>query len=953
MSAARSPLAGAISELAELETPEERDRWLDEHPDAAGRESVVALCRESVRLLRVDLTPAMRLAEAACQIARRLQDPWAVARAVRARANVAHRGGDYLAALGDYERALAIFEELEDELEVAITQSSALHNLIYHGRYDQAFSWADRAARTFHALDDQQRLGRLELNRGNILYRLDRWQEARALYESAYRRFLEVGVPADVANTLRNLAVCLTSLNDFEAAHDAYRRARDFCREHDMPLVEMVNEYNIAYLYYLRGEYTQAIQRYQTARRESEALGDDEHTALCDLDQAEIFLELNLVDEATQLGQSAYERFDRLGMRYEAAKALTNMAIAMSRRGKEFLALELLSKAREIFVAEGNQVWPAQLDLYRALVLYGEGRHVESRALAQSAAEVFDRLTIPGKAAMCQILLARLDLESDRHREALEQCTSALALLDRLNVPALEYQAYFVLGQVQELSGDRPGALAAYRRSHEMLERLRSHLQTDELKITFLEDKLVVYENLVTLLLDEPSEDNRHAAFGYVEKAKSRGLADLMAFRAHALPARSATRNDLVDQIRGLREELNWYYRQIDLRQMQNDRRNRDQVEALRQESRRREENLVRTLRELQTTDQEFSSLQDATTVELGEIQRSIPEGTRLIEFYVARGVIHAWLIGRDTLQVETVTISSRARELHRKLQFQLSKYLMGHEYVTEFGDLVDTATHTHLRALFDELLAPFGPRLDCEHLIVVPHDFLHHVPFQALHDGERYLVDRFSISYAPSASVYHLCVGKERESGDQALVLGVADDRAPRILDEARAVAEVLGNATLRLDEEAGEEELRELGPSSRIVHIATHGVFRRDNPMFSAIQLGRSRLSLFDLYSLELTADLVVLSGCGTGLNVVLGADELVGLARGLLYAGAHSVLVTLWDVNDESTTRFMRSFYRHLREHPTAEALGRAMRETRESYEHPYYWAPFVLVGRPRFA
>jgi CHAT domain-containing protein len=133
--------------------------------------------------------------------------------------------------------------------------------------------------------------------------------------------------------------------------------------------------------------------------------------------------------------------------------------------------------------------------------------------------------------------------------------------------------------------------------------------------------------------------------------------------------------------------------------------------------------------------------------------------------------------------------------------------------------------------------------------------------------------------------------------------------------------------------------------------VHIATHGFFRQDNPMFSAIQLGGSRLTLFDLYQLELGAELVVLSGCGTGLNVVESGDELIGLTRGLLYAGARSAMVTLWDVHDHSTAEFMSIFYRQLAHQGNrARAARLAMLELRETCPHPYYWAPFVLVGKP---
>jgi CHAT domain-containing protein len=118
----------------------------------------------------------------------------------------------------------------------------------------------------------------------------------------------------------------------------------------------------------------------------------------------------------------------------------------------------------------------------------------------------------------------------------------------------------------------------------------------------------------------------------------------------------------------------------------------------------------------------------------------------------------------------------------------------------------------------------------------------------------------------------------------------------------------------------------------------------------MFSSIKLGDGPLNLYDLYQLHFDSTLVALSGCSTGMNVVAPGDELLGLQRGLLYAGAGSVLLSLWDVNDESTAQLMTAFYRRLvAGKEPAEALQGAMQEIRTAYPHPYYWAPFMLAGR----
>ncbi|MGH9687963.1 MAG: CHAT domain-containing protein, partial [Candidatus Acidiferrales bacterium] len=167
---------------------------------------------------------------------------------------------------------------------------------------------------------------------------------------------------------------------------------------------------------------------------------------------------------------------------------------------------------------------------------------------------------------------------------------------------------------------------------------------------------------------------------------------------------------------------------------------------------------------------------------------------------------------------------------------------------------------------------------------------------------------------------------------------------------DEVQAVAKLLPGAALFVGPAASETNLREKGAGSRAIHIATHGNFRQDNPMFSSIRLGEGNLALYDLYQLKLDCELMTLSGCATGLNVVTAGDELLGLVRGLLFAGARSLLLSLWDVHDRTTAEFMTVFYQQLESSDSKpSALQHAMLKMRDRYAHPYYWAPFTLTGK----
>jgi CHAT domain-containing protein len=283
-------------------------------------------------------------------------------------------------------------------------------------------------------------------------------------------------------------------------------------------------------------------------------------------------------------------------------------------------------------------------------------------------------------------------------------------------------------------------------------------------------------------------------------------------------------------------------------------------------------------------------------------------------------------------------------------LRFQFSKFRLGAEYIRTFSGALQRAARGHLQELFTELLSPVWHLLQKRPLIIVPHGALHYVPFHALFDGESYVMDSCTVSYAPSGSIYAKSQQQPASDGRGALVLGVPDAHAPFIDGEARTVASVLPDSTLMLGDDATEHVLRTSGRDRRIVHIASHAYFRPENPMFSGIRLGDTYLNVYDLYRLRLRAELVTLSGCATGANVAGAGDELLGITRGLFCAGAHTLLLSLWSVHDESTAAFMKLFYGRVTEGtPPVIALRDAMLHLRSEYPHPYYWAPFVLTGK----
>jgi CHAT domain-containing protein len=299
--------------------------------------------------------------------------------------------------------------------------------------------------------------------------------------------------------------------------------------------------------------------------------------------------------------------------------------------------------------------------------------------------------------------------------------------------------------------------------------------------------------------------------------------------------------------------------------------------------------------------------------------------------------------------------LSSRS-EVHKRfefLRFHLSRLASDPASAKARPALALLNMQDHLQKLYEMLVRPLEPFLaGRESIVFVPVDFMHYVPLHALFDGTCYLMDRFAISYAPTATVYQLFKAKHvEEAGSTPLLVGIPDDKAPFIADEIESIQSVLPAARALVGPRATQANITREMQTASLIHIASHATFRPDNPMFSSIQLHDVPLNFFDIYTLRTPARLVTLSGCGTGLSSVVAGDELLGLVRGFLYAGATSLVTSLWDVNDYTTGDLMKYFYGYLAEGDSkSQSLRKAMVRLREEHPHPYYWAPFLLMGDP---
>ncbi len=255
-------------------------------------------------------------------------------------------------------------------------------------------------------------------------------------------------------------------------------------------------------------------------------------------------------------------------------------------------------------------------------------------------------------------------------------------------------------------------------------------------------------------------------------------------------------------------------------------------------------------------------------------------------------------------------------------------------------------------------IVAPLMPYVRNNNLIIIPHDVLHYLSFAALWDADRgrYLVEDYTIAYAPSASALSHILEKRNENEGRLLALGDPDDSLDQAANEARTVAQLYGVEPL-IGAQATESQFYDQIGNVDILHLATHAAFNTQRPLFSGLVLAPDEtndgnLEVHEVFELDLpNINLVVLSACNTALGEQSNGDELVGLTRAFLYAGVPAVVTTQWSIEDRASAALMTAFYRHLREGMTnARALQAAQLQVmaQDEWKTPYYWAAFSLSG-----
>ena len=501
----------------------------------------------------------------------------------------------------------------------------------------------------------------------------------------------------------------------------------------------------------------------------------------------------------------------------------------------------------------------------------------------------------------------------------------------------LESVTLYTEGLLAEMQGRSEAALAGYQQAVAALERDRRSLRDERSRGSFMENRITVYYAAVLQLLQQ----QRHAeAFEMLERSRSRALADLLASRRpelqggeeQALMAQAATLRARIADAQGRLFEAGG-----------------GAVASSNAAARiEADENSYRALLEsMATRAPRLAALVESRPATLAALQASMrAEGYETLQYLVTESAVILWHITADSVFVRNVFLPRS--ELMRKVA-ALGASLRNPALP------FDEATAGEL---FLYLVQPALARVRSERLVILPHESLAQLPFQALRNPANgaFLGDRLQISYAPSATVL-LSLRRTAALGD-ARVLALADPAVQGAAQEVQAIARLFGGrAQTAADVLPLKADVRARVAGFDVVHLAVHGSFDAGEPMLSHLKFRPAgaddgRLTAAEMFGLPLAGNrLVVLSACDTGRTETTHANETLGMARGLLFAGAGALLLSSWPVQSAATSLWMQAFYEAARSQPLAQAArGAALRvKNAPATAHPFYWAGFSLLGR----
>jgi CHAT domain-containing protein len=758
------------------------------------------------------------------------------------------------------------------------------------GRSGISLNYIDKALTLFLQGNDPK--GEMEsyLALGNIHSDLGDFISARKFAEQSMKKALELNMGTSRHNQL--LASIASETGEYENALRFQEKALKEARDYGIMGQVIWTTIGLGDIYSKLGDLSKAGKYYNEARMEKDTLA---------MKTGSLEASLNL-----RLGEvmSANQYFSSQGSVTGEAISSLRIAELFIQKNDSDSAIIFLDQSENKFMESHNKQGVSNVRLLKGRIFVDEEKPDMAYALLDSASKAFD-------------------------------------------FPETVWQAWYHLGRMYEMLNDDLNAIASYRNSISVIEKIRGNLTIDEFKSIYFNNKREVFDRLIKLLIktEKPVE-----AFRISEQARARAFYDILANKK--IDYKGSLPGDLMSIEQEKRIEIQQLYKLLqkeDAVFYSDDRSRKTGIDQLRDALANSQSEYEDILQRIKLYNPAYAEMVSVDPVNPGDLQKVLEPGTAILTYWISGNELICWIITQSE-------ITSRSVNINRDT---LSLMVAGarRSIKSNFPE----ETKAGLSSLYSILISPVENKLvNINNLVIIPNGSLHFVPFQALmNDKEEYLIQKFYLIYAPSASVYMVCNSREIHPGARFMGIALSDvmleNRAglPGTEDEVKNILPLFTENISAFGKQSTETFVKNNADGYDFIHFATHGTYDYEQPLYSHLLFPSSeqddgRFNVFEVFEMKINAKLVTLSACETGLGNINQGDELVGLSRAFLFAGSSSVIVSLWAVADYPTSLLMVNFYRYLKDHNLLEALTLAQRDVIKIYPQPLYWSPFILIG-----
>ena len=829
------------------------------------------------------------------------------------------RGNAYVRT-GDYDQAVAMLQ-----------QEGA-----FREKFDDQFGALDTLERTLTIHEQRQDLAAQEHTMQKFVklaLELGYTQKALSVLQRIQKTVhLSQDYKLEAAISNRTGIIKL-SLGQFAEAERAFLTAEAIQQTHSYRK-EMARTYNNrGLLRYMLGQYAEAGEFFHHSLV---ILSESDETA--DIRrEAAVRHHLALLFEQQGRQEESFENSGKAQQHYETAQSHLQQALAIMQRpemSEDSKILRALFNNLGVVYYFRGKVSDTQAEKDDANLYYEQALQTYQKALQQAGNDA-------GKSAILHntgMVYVRLR----QHDTALRLFHQVLDIEKRTGNIVDQMRTLAEIGSLYEQRNDYEKALAYYLNAIEQHETIRHKAEIEEFKISFAEQSVDVYQQAILLLM----EMNRtKEAFNLSEHARARGFLDLLG------NMRLDVRSGIDPQLRQVEQTLRIGLADLYADRMQERAKplgtsDKTLIKTLEARIEQRQKLYNSILQEIQLKHPEYASLISVNPLKLEEVQQLLDPGTTLLSYFVTPDLTVAFVIAKTSF--ETVEISVSEQDL-RKLT----------RTARQSPATQDAPPPQSLRQLYDLLVAPVNAQIENSSIVgIIPHSVLHKLPFAALirtqpAADDVYFGDEHQLFSLPSAGVLRFVRQKQKDWRDgNALVVGYKGYPPLKYSEsEASNIAGVHA-ATALIGDEATKAAVTAAAGDAAILHLSTHAQLSGVSPLFAEFQLKNAPLTIHDIYGLELKrAALAVLSACNTQIGQLSRGDDMIAMNRAFIYAGAPSVIASLWSVDDKATSELMVAFHqRFARGESPASALSAAQRDIRKEYPQPYYWAGFVLTGDP---